>query len=455
MRKFLKVVFLILLLPVIYIAVLHLLPDEELSAGAREWLMAEPITVPKEQNSYYLLWGLDAPSNVDMREYGEARVARIIEVETSGTGYKADYHPAGFDETKQVKAVGLNDLCASDKESCLEEYRKNAESLLEEGDNGLLLDRYRDLSTLVSYRIQAPAGLYTPYMNFTQLRYAHRLRLILIVANYQGGNEADALAELASDLKFSRLVMRESGLLIDRLIAMALARESLHAYSQLVDSDNRDTRVFSEIESISELTQSERNLSRALKGELNFQRSILKEMGSPSYDEFNDNDFDDGYFLDPFIFKKGLPVRVNRNINRSQAYMEQLLMLGSLPPSEFAERSAHLEQKSYSNVTILAKLYDPLFTVLWLGSLPELSQYMTQNHDLNGLIRLLKLKALIKKQGVSKENIDAFITTSPYASAYPDEDNSIYWDPGAQALRYDSVSGEEDSSYTRIFFQAD
>ena len=173
MRKFLIVIASLPLLLLVYIAVLNLLPDEQLSPQAAAWLTSDRPLPTKEQNSYYLIWGLAAPVGVSMREYGEARVDKIVQADSEKPvdGIYGDerYLPDGFDPSANIEATGISDLCDLSEMYCLDSYKAGLESLLSQDDNALLLERYRALISLPHYQSITPAGIRTPFPSYSLL----------------------------------------------------------------------------------------------------------------------------------------------------------------------------------------------------------------------------------------------------------------------------------------------
>lgn len=443
MRQFLKIVLFILLLPVIYLVVINLLPDEELSAGAKEWLKPEPITVPKEQNSYYLLWGLDAPVGVDMWEYGEARVARIIAVESSGGSADADYMPSGYDENDLIKAKGIMDSCSPVQKLCLDIYQNNVMRLLDEGNNRLLLERYRELIAQSYYQRVSPHGLYTPIPPLAVLRASHRLYLITLMTRYQQSEVTYVLQQLSQLLSFNRTMLRKSDILIDRMMALALLADTLHAYSQLLELEQPHAELITVIGEINELTKDERSFDRVMRGELQFMQQTFDSALARSV-----NDGIAGRVVS-LIF----PLNKNRMINKAHEEYRDVVALESLPPTSVVQESERLMRESMPDGWDY--IGDPLTSIILAIRAPDISYYLLRHYDLNAIMRLIKLKALIKKEGVSKENIDAFIATSPYASAYPEEMAPVRWEAGEEALIFDSALGDRANKRNRIFFRAD
>lgn len=448
MRKLLKILLFLLLIPLTYLLLINLLPDEELSAGAKEWLQPEPETVSKEENSYYLLWGLDAPVGVDMREYGEAVVEGLISYGIEKPLYGEDmnelYLPEGYEHDKRIKAEGLSGLCSPVEGYCLNGLNTMAGELLLKGNNALLLKRYRKLGALNQYQTVDSYTLRYTWPNYSTLTNAQKLNHIAIASQFVKGERSRAIAELATDLQFTRMLLRGADSLIFKLIAMRLVGNSLHLYSQFLEESGAGGLAWI-VSDIAPLSKEESNFSKVFIGELHFQQSAMSQI--PEEISWEDNDL-----IDRLLYGS-MPLRERHFINISQAYMEAMLVAHKKSPGQFeVEHKRVLDE--YPD--IWDTLYSPVNSVLLSIAKPMYSTYMLTSYDLNALIRLLKLKAELISNNVPVEKLDAFIAASPYAHAYPAEVSPIRWDPGAQALTYDSVRNpKERDLYTNIFFRVD
>ncbi len=443
MRKLLIFVAAIPAFIVCYLIVVTLLPDDELTSGARQWLKQDRVGMPKAQNSYPLLWGLDAPVDVDMQEYGEAVLEKVIENAMNMNVPAYEYFPDGFNHTHRIEAIGISELCTPDKVYCVDEYRKDAEESLADASNALLLQRYREMSSLPGYMNTTLSVNSVALPRISPLMNAQRMHLASIAASYSQGNKQAALSDLSADLRFCRMLLRDADILIIRMATISMISRNLHTYSQLLEMKQKSGDVVTAVKEINELGKDERDFEQVMQGELRFSHQALLSIAEGSVE--------DG--LGMKIVRFILPFRMKRMINKVQKQYSKIAAQESLPPTRIVQQNEVLVQELMPDRWDY--IGDPFTSLVFAISAPDYSRYLLRHYDLNALIRLLKLKALIKEEGVTTDKLDVFITVSPYAHAYPDESSPIYWDPGAQALRYDSVSGEEDSPYTRIFFQAD
>lgn len=445
MRKILQLLIALLFIAIAYLVVINLLPDEELTAGARKWLAAEPVSVPKEQNSYYLLWGLDAPADVDMREYGDATVAKIIKInkKAADNNNMSDYDPDGFGETGRIEVVGIDELCEPGTTYCLDEYRQVLNGLLAAGQNALFLQRYRELSSSAHYKNVIPLENYRPIPHISSLLKAQRLHLVSIAASYVQGNEQGALDLLAEDLRFCRMLLAEADILVMRFVAIGMIARNLQIYSQLLEFEAPDGEVVKAVGGINELSSVERNFEPVMQGELQFMYQTLYSVSASNKEDT----------IGGRIVRATLPFRKRGLINRTQEQFNKIVELGSLPPSRIVQESEKILQEFEPDRWDYIR--DPLTSLIFAIRAPDFSHYLLRHYDLNGLIRLLKLKALIKNEGVTADKIAAFIAASPYASAYPEEMSAVRWEAGAQVLTFDSALGERASKRNRIFIQVE
>lgn len=442
MRKLLIVIALLPLLLLSYIGIINLLPDEELSSGAAAWLASDSTVPPKEENSHYLLWGLEAPADVSMWEYGEAVVENIVQSDAPPSDFSnyESYLPDGFDNGARINTVGMGMLCELSQDYCLDVYRSGVDALLAQGDNALLLERYREMSALQHYHSVEPMDAYT-IPPFSPLTDGQRLRHVYIASRYLNGERAAALGELASDLRFSRMLMAEADTLIVRMVAIKMVASDLYLYSQLMEQPDAGA-VLQTVAELAPLSREERDIEMLLQGELRFTANAFSQLEDEQIGLFGEGGV--------LSYLEGmLPVRQSRLINLNYAYFKKMAELSELPPSQVEARYNSATEELFSEPGVLDYLYDPITSVLLGIAIPDLSHYVLRHHDLNGLIRLVKLKGEIIGKSVPVEDLESYITASPYASAYLQEMAAIRWNSEQQTLSY-TPANRDDSDYFNL-----
>ena len=449
MRKLLLVIFSLLALPLVYIGALHLLPDEELSPLAAAWLKSDGAVLDKEENSYYLIWGIEAPVGVSMREYGEARVEKIVQVDSESLQHDLGdddyYQPDGFDNGAQIDTEGMARLCELGEENCLDAYHSDAEFLFSQGDNALLLERYTVLSSLQHYQGIESMGINTPFPPFYRLISAQRLRHVSIASRYLKGERNEALEELAADLRFVRMLMAEADSLIVRMVAIRMMANDLHLYSQLLDKQDA-AAVVQAIQAITPLSESERDCFKMFRGEFRFQAGAIAQLTYLSMSEVVGVEGGALSYLDGIF-----PINSNRILNATQTHFAKTIELGRLPPSQIKARLEQVTEELFMTPGLWNYLSDPVTSVLLSMAASDYASYLQHHHDLDGLIRLVRLKGLITEKSVSTEELDTFISTSSYASAYLQEEAPVRWDPEQQTLYFTPVNEASGYNLNYIF----
>ena len=442
MDTLLKVISFIVISLFLYVGVLNVLPDKALSPSATAWLQHDGEAVPIGQNSHYLLWGLNAPAGVSMREYGEAVVEAMVQagdkIYLSDIDADESYFPEAYDRSMEIHAVGLGDWCKPSERFCLDEYGSSAAKRLLQGDNALLLERYRKMSKLQYYHKIEPLGVNSiPY--YSPLANGQRLRHLAIASQFLNGKHDKALDELAADLHFSRMLLREADTLILKMVAIRLVTNCLHLYGQLLEQPDVDS-VVRVIADIAPLTEAERNFEKVFRGELRFQQSAIKHSS-------DDVAWEGGDLFDRFLYGL-MPIRGNHFLNISHGYMQSLLELHPLPPTQFKIAQA---KRAAEYPGIRESLYSPLNAILLSISMPMYSSYLLKTNDLGGLIRMVKLKGEIIANDVPVESLDAYIATSPYASAYSQESVPVRWSREKHTLCFSPVDDENRGEATKLY----
>lgn len=442
MHKSLKITLFFAALILFYVAALHLLPDQELAPETSAWLEHHTRTLPEEQNAYHFIWGLEAPPGMSMLEFSKKQLA--YSVNNEGRAAKANKSADEDDlaNRKRIRSEGLSQLCHQREQTCLDIYQQHFDSLLEKGDNALLLKRYVILSAKPHYHAVEPYSIDSLSPYYSLLINSQRLHHVQAVSKYLEGRQREALAGLRNDLTFNRMLIQESDILITRLIAVNMAENTLQTYSQLLELKDAE-EVISAVKEISPLSEDEYSLLQVFRGELQFQKSILEMLEHEPSDELE--------YLSGIIFSGVFPLRMNRMLNISQSRMARYHDMTHFKPSLIKKKSQQIEALERNNGNFWEYLYDPLNATYFSATWPQLDYYIVRHHDLDGLIRLVKLKALIKERDIPPTEINSFIAASPYASAYADEMNPVRWNPEEHSLYFTSANSDETAETVKIY----
>lgn len=421
-RKLIAVFLTIFILFIAYLGTLHLLPEDTLSPAASAWLQTEAPSVPAEQNAYLHILGIDAPATSSMLDYGTARAEGRVETSAPRT-----------------RASDMEGLCEPAEAACLQSDYNRIDTLLGNSDNALLLQRYHRLIGLAHYQVTAPLDTDSPLPHYPTLFAAQRLLHMAAVTDYIQGRRRQALALLDEDLHFARMLVVQADSLITRMMGLQLLANAMQGYSQLLEHEDAEA-VIAAVEQIAELSPGELNLEGPLRGELQFQSNSLDSIESALRDKGNPGSY----------IANMLPIRRDRLLNISHSLLERDSKRLAQAPSVIARQRR--SETASAQPGLLDHLYDPLYSIYFSKLQPDLTRHLIRHHDTNGVIRLVKLKAMLVAARPQEGAIEAFIAASPYASGYAMEAAPVRFDRATETLSYTSADRQREEAQVRVHF---
>lgn len=429
----------------LYVLTFNLFLNEKLHPKAAAWLEMEQVSIPPGQNSHYLLWGLDAPSGFSMREYGEAMVEYLVKAQNESHGKVPNTGissvPEAYKDSRRIEPDGMDGFCEPSEGYCLEQYRDELPALLEMENNALLLMRYRKLIRLEHYQSIEEQFLTTPFVHFATLLDAQRLHLASIGVRFVEGKQNEALEELAADLRFSRMLMSEANMLITKLVAVKMTASCLQMYGQMLEPGVAEN-VFVEIESIKALSRKERDFTRAIVGEYRFSENVLSQL------ERDMDSMDIEYETE--LVNRVIPFKKNRLLNLQYDYLSRIVALSQLPPEVFDERAKELAKAYPVDLNLWDYFSDPVSAILYETAWIDYTDYLRRQYALDGLIRLVKLKADIIQASVETEAIAEFIRSGRFSSHDITWMGPVRWDTEANMLHYHVKEDDRMNSLYRL-----
>ena len=209
-----------------------LIPDEEYSPSAREWLdiAHTPSTIPPLQNRFHAQVGFLATPNADMVKYGASLVADANRVLAAK---RTDFDPAWQDSPIKPSAA-LSDIdfdaIIGDPLTWLADNRPLLHRLVEE--NAVLLERYRTLAQMRDYSFTLIPDYRSPIPNYSGLASIHRLNSLAIVNAII--NEGDNPSRLRASIASLRNALSQSAMILEKMINVTLLRFDLTLYAELM-----------------------------------------------------------------------------------------------------------------------------------------------------------------------------------------------------------------------------
>jgi hypothetical protein len=421
--------------------------DQPLNPEAQAWLSAKPTEVTDADNLYYALIGFSAKPNQNAYQAGLQCVREFNEyyqkkaaAEKHGT--PASPFPTCFTPNPPLSGKDFEILCDITKSECLERFRTKRglfDSLVNKYQ--FLLNRYIDLSHYAGYSHVGIRGLETPLIQASPILSAHRLFVAQTLLNYLKGKRSESLADLQRDMKFQRQNLLRSDNFIFLMVSASLLNRDLYLYSQLLDQDIAEKSFQKELE-IPQLSDKEKDFEKVLQGEFQFINSIFQ---SESF----------GLPLDRIgqlqKFPQKLVFKPNATVNQFYYYYKSILEWSRLAADK---RLSSLEIKTMPSLDFLDVGYNPQGVIFLSIATPNFGPYMYRLDNLEGLIRLVKIKQRIRHDRIPKDQIETFLKQDlPYCKN-PYTNQPMTWDAKTETLYFIDPSREGQKVAINIPFLA-
>lgn len=356
-------------------------------------LDARPV-LRDDDNGFVLALGLAAPVGHDPMALGRERNAWLDTF--ARVGGAVSVLPGQDQDYKQRRSKTVTDLagvCSRGAAHCvrhLESSPADVDAWL--ASEAWLLDRYGLLITRLAWRESVPSDLRAPMPSYQHLLEGQKLHLLRGWRAARSGDAAGARALVDADMRFWRMMLASSDLLISKMIATAGVRRNLVlgsiALRQVAVGDTGDLPA----SWTKPLSEQERSLRRALAGEWRLSRRAIQAVAGPDAE------------LDFVASEQGVNKFFVRPLYKPQAtanlfadVMTQLAEASELPLSQLEQGLADLE-KAHESAGL--SLYNPAGRMLMsVGGAPIYRDYIGRVADLEALRATAVLAAAVRKQG--------------------------------------------------------
>lgn len=374
--------------------------DQTLQPGAAALLRTFPSQVPTQQNAYFTLIGLRAPSNVSPSEWG-LKLANNAVTETAA-------------ETDKV-------VCDLEKQHCLRLARVSPEILRAAlARESLLQSRYLAARQFSDFEEVLESDMMP---NFSAAFRAQALRHAQIALWLEAGKIAPLVVELQADMAFQRRSLRGARSLIGKMVLLSalqrdyvLLADLLRAHPERMATQQAQVMAMLQPLAVDEqaMLPVVRSEFRALAGLINalHHRAFPAELtAAPSWLAT----------LQGYVF---LP---KATINRLYRFEQADERLARVPPAQFfttqqqvAAAQADLGQRTWRDI------YNPLGREVIALARVDYQQYLRRPWELNVFIRLLQLQQQLTNRHIPDAEIATFLAQN--ALRNPFDDGAIGWD---------------------------
>lgn len=265
------------------------------------------------------------------------------------------------------------------------------------------LKRYAALIKMTAYQGATQIDINAPYVAFGSIQQIKRL---FLADTYINQSSYEYLNSWQQDMKFWRMVLAKSHLLISRMVATASVTNSIDSLSTAIRQGTLNPQQLSELQNQIK-TLSKPELDMGITYDYEFKYGM-------SWFELAETAGGIGNVIENLLYQP----QASSNLNYEYA-TRPLKQLSALDSAEFylhvTDESQAIEFTSPFNWSPTT-LYNPMGKRLISYVIPAYNDYIARAHDLNGMVHLLKLQIEIaSKTNQAVENIvSQSIFTNPY-----------------------------------------
>jgi hypothetical protein len=408
------------------------LPDIGQREGINEFAMGPAEPVPDQNNLFNAIVGFTIEPGKSPVSEG-ARLVRMAnmaldEYLKSGKQAGKNTKPA-FDPHWENPALTVSDdinlLCDPRMKSCLDIWLAQQETIENSLiDNAVLMSRYLKMLQFTAYHNDLTPDIRAPIPELSSFIAINRLYGIMYALLYLSGGHEAAITALNRDIAFIRRLLQQADTMLLKMVALSMLKHDLYIYETIMDVPVTNN-YFSK--NIPLLSAEERSFLKPVKFEFNINRRLVIEMR-----EYPQIYFHEFYYPDwfPFpLFKK------NHSINMLYNTFDNILRESRLPAKEFYQLALDKpDRKQRLKPNWLSYIYNPVGSILFSVSFPDFDKYIIRIHDMNGLITLINLKQMIKRNKITENNINVYLEENRDNYSNPYTGKSIHWNSLEQTL---------------------
>lgn len=380
----------------------------------------EPETIPAEENAYFALVGLHAADPAaDINDVGRAMLAEYLETVRENPNLEEYKFP------QELEVVGQpRQLCQPLVGSCLKTSLESAARIRQvEQDNALLLNRYYSLYSYSRFHEMAPAHGSSPLLSYgSTLHYLASARIALQASE---GQREMALEALARDTAFWRVILRD-GYILSKAVATRVLMGNVQQLSDILSSEAAlSAEEQSYVDQIlAPLSDTDRDLAPAIRREFCIYGNSVVPNFNNGVQESRVSRGTEGRWRPVGDFLLSGLLRPNHTMNLAQERATALLAGDTPEPRHFGD--------SWWDYA-----YNPAGKYLVYDFAPDAATFQSRRdrlNDLDGLLRLVSLQWMIKRESLRKEGIPAFLQANEVLAHNSATGQRIQWDETRSVL---------------------
>ena len=411
--------------------------------------------VVSDNNSYLFMLGFAGPPDSDPMSIG---IERYEWMKLAGPEFDGADDPlgdeSGFRADRSDAVSQLAETCAESESECsrvLDSGKDVVNRWL--ADERWLLDRYRSLISMTEFSEATPFEMLAPLPPFDVLMEGQRLHM---VDAWTSATEGDAMlvrAALDNDLTYWRMVLKNSDVLITKMIATAaiirhfkLGNIILRRLPQRLKADGIPASWRTAI------SVEERSMKRCLAGEwIFFDETTKKIVAEPEVPFGSWLGVTDYTIWDRLAWSLLEPLWQPQDLSNRHARL--MLDLGNafdVPYEEIPHAMGLADDLQDSAYRRFGRLYNFTGDLVMSANFWSLSDYAVRVSDLEGIRRAALLVAYLRASETNKDDLVNRIVDSELVDPYTNK--PFVWIASEGVVVFSGLQSHEERSQHKLIF---
>jgi hypothetical protein len=410
--------------------------DEDLHPDLARLVEAKPVSM--QDNAYAEVYGFGAANDRD------ARTAGLAIIETLRQRYRDD-EPITLTENEHDETLGnppseeaWHDRLPS--LSCVSRFELDcADRLIADLQSvdrmpprlDVLRERYETILRMPRFEENQEFDAFTPIPNYELLMQVARIRL---ADSYLSKPTSDFLADVGTDVRFWKRMLRDGQSLIAKMVALAGIRNDTTFLSTVIRRQPMNDEDLARIPLILEpFSAEERDIGETFMAEMRISMQSAKSfavvMEGPAW--INQLALQENATINEQYLRLTLPLRVRAAMTAEEFY-----------------RARGQDQLSSPVRVIPPPLYNlgGKLSLKWAAQNLGIQDYISRVHDLDGRIALVLLQAEIARN--PDRRVEDVVRSSVYRNPFTLE--PMDYDPTDQTLGFDCLANSDDRCAVQI-----
>ena len=277
-----------------------------------------------------------------------------------------------------------------------------------------------------------------------------QLLLAILGVQFMTGDEERALTGLVEDISFQRRLLVGADNLLLKMVALSMLGRDLHLYAQMLDVEGFPYDYAALQNILYPPRQDELSLRKALQSEFRASAYLFLEE-FPRQDLFASSQTprESAPWESKIVTFIGFKPNATLNTVFDQILGAERTFAGLDGPEIAAywkerQQARNDDQSGAITSLIFDWPFNPVGNILTAVSAPNYDQYLARLHDLNGFLRLIELKRIVRRLHIPPNKIELYLQSQPSDLLNPYTSEPMQYDEDRAMFYFEGLSGTED-----------